>query len=66
MTAETKDEGSKQNITEGMSEAGKGVAPKGGTGPDKTPSAPDEMAKGMSKSGSGEATGGGGPTTKKR
>lgn len=57
MTADKTDEAAKQKIAEGMSEAGKGVAPKGGTGPAKTPKPPDKVAKGMAKSGSGEALG---------
>jgi hypothetical protein len=66
MAADEKDQGSKRTIAEGMSDAGKGAAHKGGTGPGKAPSPPDEVAKGMSKSGSGEATGAGGQASKKR
>jgi hypothetical protein len=57
MTADNTNEAARRKVAEGMSEAGKGVTPKGGTGPAKTPKPPDEVAKGMSKSGSGEATG---------
>src|SRR4051812_42726144 len=56
------DEGAKDEIAKGMSEAGKDAAPKGGQGAGGS----DEIATGMSEAGSGAPTdaegSGGGPT----
>ena len=66
MTAESKDEGSKRKIAEGMSESGKDADRQKGARPENRDSGSDQITEGMSESGSGAATGADAPTGKQR
>jgi hypothetical protein len=65
MAADSKDQGSKQKIAEGMSESGKDAARQEDAKPGGA-SGSDQITEGMAKSGSGTATGADAPPTKRR